>query len=54
MTIKLTLEKRYAGKKAGETIEVGSDAEALALTNLGLASAATKTAEKAIEKAAKE
>ena len=36
MTIKLTLEKRYAGKKAGETIEVQTEAEKRALEALGL------------------
>lgn len=48
MTIKLTLDKRYAGKKAGETIEVQTEAEKKALEALGL----VKTAAKA-EKAAK-
>lgn len=51
MTIKLELKLPYAGKAAGETIEVDTDAEAVALTNLGLAKAAIATVEKKIDKA---
>lgn len=52
MTIKLELKLPYAGKAAGETIEVASEAEALALTNLGLAKAANVTTERKLDKAA--
>ena len=46
MTIKLTLDKRYAGKKPGDTIEVQTDAEKKALEAIGLVKAPAK-AEKA-------
>lgn len=49
MTIKLTLDKRYDGKKAGEKIEVQTEAEQKALEALGLVRTAAKP-----EKAAKE
>jgi hypothetical protein len=54
MTIKLKLLLPYAGKLAGDTYEVDTDAEAVALTNLKLAEPANVTAEKRVEKAAQE
>lgn len=52
MTIKLELLLPYGGKLAGDTIEVDTDAEAVALTNLKLAKPANVTAEKRLDKAA--